>query len=72
MAILPIRVAPDPVLRRRARRVSSIDVSIHRLISDMIETMRDAPGVGLAAPQVGISLRVIVIGLPQQEELALI
>ncbi|MBI2328366.1 MAG: peptide deformylase [Chloroflexi bacterium] len=72
MAILPIRVAPDPVLRQRARRVSSIDVSIHRLISDMIETMHDAPGVGLAAPQVGISLRVIVIGLPQQEELALI
>ncbi len=72
MAIIPIRVAPDPVLRQKAKRVRSIDGSIHRLISDMIETMHDAPGVGLAAPQVGIPLRVIVIGLPEQEEIALI
>ena len=72
MAILPIRVAPDPVLRQRARRVKSVDGSIHRLISDMIETMHAAPGVGLAAPQVGIPLRVIVIGIPEQEEIALI
>ncbi len=72
MAIIPIRVAPDPVLRQKAKRVRSIDGSIHRLISDMIETMHDAPGVGLAAPQVGIPLRVIVIGLPEQGEIALI
>ena len=72
MAILPIRVAPDPVLRQRAKRVRSMDGSIHRLISDMIETMHAAPGVGLAAPQVGIPLRVIVIGIPEQEEIALI
>ena len=72
MAILPIRVAPDPVLRQRAKRVRSVDGSIHRLISDMIETMHAAPGVGLAAPQVGIPLRVIVIGIPEQEEIALI
>jgi peptide deformylase len=49
-----------------------MDGSIHRLISDMIETMHAAPGVGLAAPQVGIPLRVIVIGIPEQEEIALI
>ncbi len=72
MAIIPIRVAPDPVLRQKAKRISSIDGSIHRLISDMIETMHDAHGVGLAAPQVGIPLQVIVIGLPEQEEIALI
>ncbi len=72
MAVLHIRIAPDPVLRQRAKRVRSIDGSIHRLISDMIETMHDAPGVGLAAPQVGIPLRVIVLGLPEQAEIALI
>ncbi len=72
MAIIPIRVAPDPVLRQKAKRVRSIDGSIHRLISDMIETMHDAPGIGLAAPQIGIPLRVIVIGIPEQEEIALI
>ncbi|MBA7489750.1 Peptide deformylase 1 [subsurface metagenome] len=72
MAILPIRVAPDPVLRQKAKRVRSIDGSIHRLISDMLETMHSAPGVGLAAPQVGVPLRVIVIGIPGQEDIALI
>ena len=72
MAVLPIRVAPDPVLRRRSRRVKSMDSSIHKLISDMIETMHAAPGVGLAAPQVGIPLRVIVIGIPEEDEICLI
>ncbi|MFC1988381.1 peptide deformylase [Chloroflexota bacterium] len=72
MAVLPIRVAPDPVLRQKAKRVGSVDGSIHRLIGDMIETMHAAHGVGLAAPQVGIPLRLIVIGLPEQEEIALI
>jgi peptide deformylase len=64
MAILPIRVASDPVLRTKAKRVPKIDASIGRLIDDMIETMRNAPGVGLAAPQVGVSLRVVVIETP--------
>ncbi len=72
MAVIPIHIAPDPVLRQRARRVRFIDGSIHKLIKDMIETMHDAPGVGLAAPQIGIPLRVIVIGMPEQEEIALI
>ena len=72
MAIISIRVVPDPVLRQKSKRVSSIDGSIHRLIGNMIETMHDAPGVGLAAPQVGVPLRVIVIGLPEQEDIALI
>ncbi len=72
MAILPICVVPDPILRQKSKRVRSIDGSIHKLIGDMIETMHAAPGVGLAAPQVGIPLRVIVIGLPEQEDIALI
>jgi len=72
MAVLPIRQAPDPVLRQRAKRVRSVDGSIHKLIEDMIETMHSASGVGLAAPQVGIPLRVIVIGIPEQEKITLI
>jgi peptide deformylase len=56
------------VLRQKAKKVKKIDASIQRLIDDMIETMHDAPGVGLAAPQVGVSLRVVVIQLPGDEE----
>ena len=72
MAVLPVRLAPDPVLRQRAKRVRNIDASIQRLIGNMIETMRDASGAGLAAPQVGVPLRVIVIGLPEDEVRVLI
>jgi peptide deformylase len=72
MAILSIRTVPDPILRQKSKRVSTIDGSTHKLIANMIETMHAAPGVGLAAPQVGIPLRVIVIGLPEQEEIVLI
>ena len=69
MAILPIRILPDPVLKQKAKRVRTIDSSIKKLIRDMLETMRDDPGrAGLAAPQVGVSLRVIVIGMPEEEE----
>ena len=72
MAILPIRIVPDPILRQKSKRVRHINSSINKLISDMLETMHAAPGVGLAAPQVGISLRVIVLGIPEQEDIALI
>ncbi len=73
MAVIPIRVLPDPVLRQKAKRVRAIDSSIKKLISDMIETMHAVPGrVGLAAPQVGVSRRVIVIGIPEEEDLVLI
>lgn len=60
MAILPIRTLGDPVLREPARPVEEFDASLARLADDMIETMHDAPGVGLAAPQVGHSMRLIV------------
>lgn len=72
MAILPIRRAGDPVLRGKARRVRKIDSSIHKLIEDMWETMYDAPGVGLAAPQIGVPLRVVVIDVPEHEPIALV
>ncbi|MCB2223932.1 MAG: peptide deformylase [Actinobacteria bacterium] len=60
MAIFPIRVYPDPVLRSPAAEVTDIDDDIRRLVDDMFETMYDAPGVGLAAPQIGIPLQVVV------------
>jgi len=72
MTVHPIRLLPDPVLRQRAKRVPEIDASIHRLIGDMIESMYEARGVGLAAPQIGVSLRVIVLGMPEEEPFALI
>ena len=68
MALKPIRNLPDPVLRRKTRRVSGIDADLQQLIDDMIETMRDAHGVGLAANQVGASQRVCVIEIPPEEE----
>jgi peptide deformylase len=72
LAILPIRRAGDPVLREKARRVRTVDSSIHRLIEDMWETMYDAPGVGLAAPQVGIGLRLVVIHVPEHPRFVLV
>lgn len=71
-SILPIRIAGDPVLRTPAKKVKKIDGSIQRLIDDMIVTMRGARGVGLAAPQVGVSLRVVVIETPDDGLLELI
>jgi peptide deformylase len=68
VALLPIRLAGDPVLRQKAKKVRQIDASIQKLIDDMIDTMRDAPGVGLAANQVGVSLRVVVIEVPKDED----
>ena len=72
MAIIPIRVLPDPILKQKSKRVKSIDGSIRKLIGDMFETMHSAGGVGLAAPQLGVPVRVIVIGIPGEEDMALI
>ncbi len=60
MAIYPIRTFGDPVLRTSAATVSDDPESLRRLVDDMLETMCEAPGVGLAAPQIGISKRVFV------------
>lgn len=72
MAFLSILSFPHPLLRQRAKEVSSIDNSIKKLIDDMLETMRSVSGVGLAAPQVGVPLRVIVIEVPEHQPIALI
>ncbi len=60
MAVLPILITGDPVLHSRAARVTAFDAELHQLVNDMFETMHAAPGVGLAAPQVGRNLRVFV------------
>lgn len=68
MALLPILTAPDPRLKQKAARVEAVDESIRRLMADMLETMYHAPGIGLAAPQVGVSKRVIVADIGKNEE----
>lgn len=68
MAVLTIRALPNSVLRQRAKRVREIDGSIQKLVDDLLETMRHASGVGLAAPQVGVPLRVAVIQLSEEDE----
>lgn len=60
MALLPIRVFGDPILRTASTAVGEIDDRIRQLVEDMIETMYEAPGVGLAAPQVGVNRRIFV------------
>lgn len=68
MAVLPILTSENPKLREKAKKVKVIDASIQRLIDDMIETMHDANGVGLAAPQVGHSIRLVVMELPEEDQ----
>ncbi|HEX9819918.1 MAG TPA: peptide deformylase [Methylomirabilota bacterium] len=62
MAVLSVRRYGDPVLRRRARDVEAVTPEIRRLVDDMVDTMYDEVGIGLAAPQVGVSLRLMVVG----------
>ena len=59
--LLEIKIYPDPVLRKKARPVEKIGIDEQKLAYDMIETMRSAKGVGLAAPQIGVSKRIIVV-----------
>lgn len=63
MAVLDIKKQGDPVLRQKAKTVAQVDARIRRLLDDMVETMYSARGIGLAAPQVGISQRVIVVDI---------
>jgi peptide deformylase len=72
MAVLALSSRYDPVLRRKAKKVTVIDESIQRLIDDMVDTMKAAPGVGLAAPQVGVSLKIAVIGIPDEDVIVMI
>jgi peptide deformylase len=68
MALLEILEAPHPVLKTRAAAVETIDEALRRLVADMFETMYVAPGIGLAAPQVGVLKRVVVIDVAEGEE----
>ena len=67
MAILPILETPDPVLREISKPVTEFSDALKKLVSDMFETMYDAPGIGLAAVQVGVPLRVLVIDLQEPD-----
>ncbi len=66
MTILDIVTAEDPLLRTKSHKVVKFDDDLKRLAEDMFETMYDAPGVGLAAPQIGLMQRFIVIGIPAE------
>jgi len=68
MALREIKKYPDPVLRKKTAPVGAIDAELCRLIDDMVETMHAAPGVGLAANQVGVSLQVAVIDISRHED----
>ena len=68
MALLEILQAPHPVLRAKAKPVARVDAALRRLAADMFETMYKAPGIGLAAPQVGISERLVVLDVADGEE----
>lgn len=68
MAVREIVHLPAPVLRRKARKVTDFGPELQQLIDDMVETMREAPGVGLAAPQVDVPLRVIVVEFGDEEK----
>ena len=68
MALLPILTAPDPLLKKISAPLKQVDDEIRRLMDDMLETMYHAPGIGLAAPQVGELKRVIVLDLAREDE----
>ena len=68
MAKRPIILLPDPVLRLVAAPVASVDDEVRQLADDMLETMYDAPGLGLAAPQVGVSRRLFVMDMSDKDE----
>ncbi len=67
MAVLPILKIPNPVLRKKAKPVERVDAELRRLMDDMLATMYEAPGIGLAAPQVGVLRRLIVMD-PAKDE----
>lgn len=66
--LLPIRIAPDPMLRTQCAPVGLIDAEVKQLLEDMLATMYDAPGIGLAAPQVGVARRLVVIDVADPEQ----
>ncbi len=72
MAVKPIRLLPDVVLRKKAKRIPVIDQTIVNLANDMVETLVHVKGLGLAAPQVGVSLRLAVFHMAKEEPFVLV
>lgn len=68
MALREIVTVPNEVLRRKAHKITTFDKELHKVIDDMVQTMREAPGVGLAAPQIGLSERLIVVEYEEDDE----
>lgn len=68
MALREIVTVPNEVLRRKAHKVTTFDKELLKVIDDMVQTMREAPGVGLAAPQIGLSQRLIVVEYEEDDE----
>ena len=68
MAVLPIIIAPDKRLKTVTKPVQSVDATLRKLVADMLETMYAAPGIGLAAPQVGVLQRVVVLDLAEEDD----
>jgi peptide deformylase len=68
MTVREIRTEPDPVLRKKAKKVAAVTADIVRLVDDMVETMRAAPGVGLAATQIGVGQQVITVEYAEEPE----
>ena len=68
MSLREVVTIPEPVLRQKAKKVKNFDGDLQGLIDDMVETMREAPGVGLAAPQVAVSNRLVVVEFGDEED----
>lgn len=68
MSVREIVLNPDPVLRRKAHKITEFDRDLQTLVNDMVDTLRDAPGVGLAAPQIGVSSRLIVVEYGEEDD----
>jgi peptide deformylase len=68
MAVLPILVAPHPVLKAKCKPVDQVTPALAKLMDDMLDTMYDAPGIGLAAPQIGVPKRILVMDVARQDE----
>jgi peptide deformylase len=69
MALREIVTVPNDVLRRKARKITTFDKELQKTIDDMVETMREAPGVGLAAPQVGLLDRLVVVEYDEDDQI---
>ena len=67
MAVKEILTSEHPVLRQKAKKIKRVDASTHKLIDDMFDSMHEARGLGLAAPQIGVSLRVLIVEMPADD-----